>query len=101
MAAGSSSHALLDGKGTQGIQPPKTNWALLIDSPPYLGYAVTCGISFTFGGLKIDNQGRVQDCENSPIPGLYAAVEMVGGIFYYNYLGGSGLMARAVCLRLR
>ena len=87
---------VLDGKGTDGIQPPKTNWALPIDTPPYLGYAVTCGISFTFGGLKIDNQGRVQDCENSPIPGLYAAGEMVGGIFYYNYPGGSGLMAGAV-----
>ncbi len=87
---------ILDGKGTQGIDPPKSNWALPIDTPPYLGYAVTCGITFTFGGLKINNRGQVQDCEDVPIPGLYAAGELVGGIFYYNYPGGSGLMAGAV-----
>ena len=86
----------LDGKGTMGIDPPKSNWALPIDSPPYLGYAVTCGITFTFGGLKIDQEGRVLDTEDAPIPGLYAAGELVGGLFYHNYPGGSGLMAGSV-----
>ena len=47
-----------DGRGTIGITPPKTNWAQTIDTPPYLGYAVTCGISFTFGGVRIDARGR-------------------------------------------
>ena len=87
---------VLDGKGTDGIHPPKTNWAMRIDTPPFAGYAVTCGITFTFGGLKIDGGGRVVDYESSPIPGLYAAGELVGGIFYYNYPGGSGLMSGAV-----
>ena len=87
---------VLDGKGTIGIDPPKSNWALPIDTPPYLGYAVTCGITFTFGGLKINNRAQVLDCESVPIPGLYCAGEMVGGLFYYNYPGGSGLMAGAV-----
>ncbi len=87
---------VLDGKGTVGIEPPKSNWALPIDTPPYLGYAVTCGITFTFGGLKINNRAQVQDCEDVPIPGLYAAGELVGGLFYHNYPGGSGLMAGAV-----
>ena len=91
---------VLDGKGTSGIEPPKTNWALPIDTPPYLGYAVTCGITFTFGGLKISGRGEVQDCEGSAIPGLYAAGELVGGLFYYNYPGGSGLMAGAVFGRI-
>ena len=86
----------LDGKRTLGIEPPKSNWALPIDSPPYMGYAVTCGITFTFGGLKIDETGRVLDTEDAPIPGLYAAGELVGGLFYHNYPGGSGLMAGAV-----
>ena len=86
----------LDGKGTEGIEPPKTNWALPVDSPPYMGFAVTCGITFTFGGLKIDSEGRVQDTEDAPIPGLYAAGELVGGLFYHNYPGGSGLMAGSV-----
>jgi tricarballylate dehydrogenase len=86
----------LDGKTTAGIEPPKTNWALPIDSPPYMGFAVTCGITFTFGGLKIDSVGRVLDTEDAPIPGLYAAGELVGGLFYHNYPGGSGLMAGSV-----
>ena len=87
---------VLDGKGTVGISPPKSNWALPIDSPPFLGYAVTCGISFTFGGLKINRRAQVQDSEDRPIPGLYAAGELVGGLFYYNYPGGAGLAAGAV-----
>jgi tricarballylate dehydrogenase len=92
--------SVLDGKGTLGITPPKTNWALRIDEPPYEGYAVTCGITFTFGGLKIDRQCRVQDTEDHPIPNLYAAGELVGGLFYYNYPGGTGLMAGATFGRL-
>ena len=87
---------VLDGKGTEGIDPPKSNWALPIDTPPFLGYAVTCGITFTFGGLKINGQGQVLDYEDSPIPNLYTAGEMVGGLFYHNYAGGAGLMAGAV-----
>ena len=87
---------VLDGRSTAGLQPPKSNWAQAIDTPPFLGYAVTCGITFTFGGLKINTGGQVLDCEEVPIPGLYAAGELVGGLFYYNYPGGSGLMAGAV-----
>ncbi len=90
----------LDGKHTVGIDPPKSNWALPLDSPPYLGFAVTCGITFTFGGLKIDDAGRVLDTEDAPIPGLYAAGELVGGLFYHNYPGGAGLMAGSVFGRI-
>jgi tricarballylate dehydrogenase len=93
--------AVLDGKRTVGITPPKSNWALPIDTPPFTGFAVTCGITFTFGGLKIDPRtAQVQDTEDRPIPGLYAAGELVGGLFYHNYAGGSGLMAGAVFGRL-
>ena len=88
--------AIKDGRGTAGIDPPKSNWAQPIDSPPYLGYAVTCGITFTFGGVKIDNRGQVVTNSQEPIPGLYAAGEMVGGLFYYNYPGGSGLSSGMV-----
>ena len=89
-----------DGRSTVGIEPPKTNWAQTIDTPPYLGYAVTCGITFTFGGVKIDTRGQVVTNGQEPIPGLYAAGEMVGGLFYYNYPGGSGLSAGMVFGRL-
>jgi len=92
--------AILDGKGTKGITPPKSNWALPIDQPPYTGFVVTCGITFTFGGLRINDQGAVLDLTDVAIPGLYAAGELVGGIFYGNYLGGAGLMSGAVFGRL-
>jgi tricarballylate dehydrogenase len=91
---------VLDGKCTEGITPPKSNWALPIDTPPYIGYAVTCGITFTFGGLKIDTRGQVIDTEGNAMPGLYAAGELVGGLFYHNYAGGSGLAAGAVLGKL-
>ena len=92
--------AIKDGKCTRGIQPPKSNWAQRLDTPPYVGYAVTCGITFTFGGLRINERAQVLNTEGSPIPGLYAAGELVGGLFYYNYPGGAGLMAGAVFGRL-
>ena len=88
--------AVKDGKRTEGLVPPKSNWALPLDTPPYLAFAVTCGITFTFGGLKIDAEARVLDAEGDTIPGLYAAGELVGGLFYHNYPGGSGLTAGTV-----
>ena len=98
---GNFNPSILDGVRTQGIDPPKSNWALPLDSPPYLGFAVTCGVTFTFGGLKIDAaSGQVIDTEERPIAGLYAAGELVGGLFYNNYAGGSGLMAGAVFGRI-
>jgi len=91
----------LDGVGTRGISPPKSNWALPFDSPPYMGYAVTSGMTFTFGGLKIEPcSGQVLDTEDRPMTGLYAAGELVGGLFYNNYAGGSGLMAGSVFGRI-
>ena len=71
-----------------------------MDEPPYMGYAVTCGITFTFGGLKINAQTQVIDTEDAPIPGQYAAGELTGELFYNNYPGGSGLMAGAVFGRI-
>jgi tricarballylate dehydrogenase len=92
--------SVLDGKGTTGITPPKSNWALKLDQPPFTGYAVTCGITFTFGGLKVDPSARVIDTQGYPIPGLFAAGELVGGLFYENYPGGSGLTAGSVFGRI-
>jgi tricarballylate dehydrogenase len=89
-----------DGRGTRRLTIPKSNWANTIDEPPFEAYAVTCGITFTFGGLKIDTSARVIDVEGAPIPGLFAAGELVGGIFYFNYPGGTGLMNGAVFGRI-
>jgi len=97
---GTFNPAIKDGKGTRGIAPPKSNWALPLDTPPYVGYAVTTGITFTFGGLRITESAQVVDTEQRPIPGLFAAGELVGGLFYHNYPGGAGLMAGAVFGRI-
>jgi tricarballylate dehydrogenase len=76
--------------------PPKSNWALAIESGPFYAFPVTCGVTFTFGGLKTDTEGRVLTAEGSPLPGLYACGEALGGLFSGNYPGGSGLAAGAV-----
>ncbi|MBI2859329.1 MAG: FAD-dependent tricarballylate dehydrogenase TcuA [Chloroflexi bacterium] len=89
-----------DGKHTVGIKPPKSNWALKVDTPPFSAYAVTGGVTFTYGGIKINQNAQVLDTEDRVIPGLYATGEIVGGLFYYNYPGGTGLMAGAVFGRL-
>jgi tricarballylate dehydrogenase len=89
-----------DGRGTLGLAVAKSNWANTIDEPPFEAYAVTCGITFTFGGLKIDTGARVVSTDGAPMPGLYAAGELVGGIFYFNYPGGTGLTNGAVFGRI-
>jgi tricarballylate dehydrogenase len=85
-----------DGRCTQGLAIPKSNWANTLDTPPFEAYAVTCGITFTFGGLRIDTDARVISTDGEAIAGLYAAGELVGGIFYFNYPGGTGLTNGAV-----
>ena len=85
-----------DGRNTNGLAIPKSNWANTIDTPPFLAFAVTAGITFTFGGLRITRDAQVIDADGKPIPGLYAAGELVGGLFYFNYPGGTGLMSGAV-----
>ena len=94
-------HTIKDGKCTVGIEPPKSNWAQPLDAPPFDAYATTCGITFTFGGLRIDREtGQVLNVHMAAIPGLYCAGEMVGGLFYFNYPSGTGLVSGAVFGRI-
>lgn len=87
---------VLDGRRTNGLAVDKTNWANTIDEGPFEAYAVTCGVTFTFGGVRINTDAQVLSTDYKPIPGLTAAGEMVGGLFYHNYPGGTGLMNGAV-----
>jgi tricarballylate dehydrogenase len=89
-----------DGRRTEGLEINKSNWANTIDAPPFEAYAVTCGVTFTFGGLRIDTRAAVQSVDGGPIPALFAAGELVGGLFYFNYPGGSGLTSGAVFGRI-
>jgi tricarballylate dehydrogenase len=88
------------GDAARGLPVPKSNWANTLDTPPCQAFAVTCGITYTFGGLRIDDKARVLDGDFNPVPGLFAAGELVGGLFYFNYPGGSGLTNGAVFGRI-
>jgi tricarballylate dehydrogenase len=90
----------LDGKRTAGITPPKSNWALPLNQPPYIAIPVTGGITFTFGGIKCDTSARVIDTRGKVMDGLYAAGEPMGEIFYYNYPGASSVIRGAVYGRI-
>ncbi|KIW96321.1 precorrin 3B synthase CobZ [Cladophialophora bantiana CBS 173.52] len=79
---------------------PKTNWATRIEKAPFVAYAVACGITFTYGGIATDVGARVLNNEGRPMPGLWATGEIVGGLFYHNYPGGSGLTKGAVFGRI-
>ena len=90
-----------DGRGTVGLDVPKSNWANTIEDGPFEAYQVGCGITFTFGGLRINPRtAQVLDTDLAAMPGLYAAGELVGGLFYFNYPGGTGLMSGAVFGRM-
>ncbi|MDQ2703829.1 MAG: FAD-dependent tricarballylate dehydrogenase TcuA [Pseudomonadota bacterium] len=89
-----------DGRTTRGLAVKKSNWANTVDEGPFLAFQVGCGITFTFGGVRVTENAQVVDKDMAPIPGLYAAGEMVGGIFYFNYPGGTGLMSGAVFGRI-
>lgn len=89
-----------DGRCANDGVVAKSNWANPISSPPFEAYGVTCGITFTFGGLHVDEHARVLGVSGAPIGNLFAAGELVGGLYYFNYAGGSGLMSGAVLGRI-
>lgn len=90
-----------DGLATRGeLDPPKTNWALRLDKPPFHAYSATGGITFTFGGLKVTENAQVVGTDWRPIPGLFCCGEMVGGLFYDNYPAGTGLVSGATFGRI-
>ena len=89
-----------DGRCTRGLEVNKSNWANTLDTAPFEAYAVTCGITFSFGGLKINTSAQVMSSDGEPIGGLFAAGELVGGIFWFNYPGGSGLTNGSVFGRI-
>ena len=89
----------LDGRCTEGITPKKSHWADTIDKPPYWAYAVTGGVTFTFGGLQINTQAQVLNTSNHPIRGLFASGDIVG-LFFHNYPSCTGQTRNVVFSRL-
>jgi tricarballylate dehydrogenase len=92
--------AVKDGRGTRGVTPRKSNWALAIAEPPFVAYEVVCGVTLTYGGVAISPNSQVLSESGAPMPGLYAAGEMVGGLYYGKYPGGAGLTSGAVFGRI-
>lgn len=93
--------AVKDGLSTQssqkGLRIPKSNWALPLTKGPFMAIKVCCGVTFTFGGLAVDpkTSGVISESTGRAIPGAYCCGEMLGGLFYENYPGGSGLTSGA------
>ena len=87
-----------DGRSTVGIEPPRSHWATRIEAPPFRAYPVTGGITFTFGGLKIDEDGRVLSTGGAPIDGLFASGDIVG-LFFHNYPSCTGQTRNVVFSR--
>ena len=92
--------AVLDGLATQGLDPPKTNWARPIDTPPYYGYMLRPGVTFTYLGLKVSEHAQVQGA-HGPLPNVWAAGEiMAGSILGQGYLAGFGMTIGTVFGRI-
>ena len=89
-----------DGKGATGLNPPKSNWAMRLDQPPFVAYRVTTTILFSYGGLAVDPKARVLDGAYEPISGLFATGEAIGGLYYRHFSSGSGLMLGSVFGRI-
>jgi tricarballylate dehydrogenase len=91
----------LDGNCTRGLAPPKSNWAIPIDHPPYYGLPLRPGITFTYMGVEVDERARVMDQRGKPFQNVFAAGEiMSGNILTKGYLGGFGLTIGSVFGRL-
>jgi tricarballylate dehydrogenase len=86
---------VLDGRHTLGLDPPKSNWAVRLETPPYVAYAVSGGLTFTLGGLRIDPNASVLGVDGAPLPGVFATGDILG-IFHGSYPGGSGQTRNAV-----
>jgi tricarballylate dehydrogenase len=97
--AGNSSFKMeiLDGTSTRGIDPPKSNWAVPIDCPPFYGLPLRPGITFTYMGVAVDERARVLDQSGHAFKNVFAAGEIVSGnILTKGYLGGFGLTIGSV-----
>jgi len=88
-----------DRKKTIGLKVPKSNWAVAIEKPPFRAYPVTCGITFTFGGVKVNKEAQVLNTLQDPIKGLYASGDIMG-LFFHNYPSFTGQTRNAVFSRL-
>ncbi|MFD5874694.1 FAD-binding protein [Streptomyces sp. NPDC060322] len=89
----------LDGKSTVGLTPKKSNWAVPLDTAPFIGVPLTAAVCFTYGGVRTDLDGRVVTPSGIAIPGLYAAGEATG-LFYHAYPPATSVLRSLIFGRL-
>jgi tricarballylate dehydrogenase len=98
---GTFNHASLDDCRTEGLAPDKTHWAQRLDTPPFWGYPLRPGITFTYLGVKVDDRARVLMADGEPAPNIFAAGEiMAGNILRRGYLAGIGMTIGTVFGRI-
>jgi tricarballylate dehydrogenase len=98
---GTFDHAVLDDCRTEGLRPEKTHWAVRIDKPPYYGYPLRPGLTFTYLSVKVDERAQVKMADGSGVENLYAAGEiMSGNILGKGYLAGFGMTIGTVFGRI-
>jgi tricarballylate dehydrogenase len=88
-----------DGRSTRGITPPKSNWALRIEKPPFLAFATTFGVTMSLGGVRINSCAQVLNVSGTPIKGLYASGDIIG-LYFTTHLSGTGQTRNAVFSRI-
>jgi len=99
--AGSFDHTKLDDCRTEGLVPNKTHWAQRLDTPPFWGYPLRPGITFTYLGVKVDDRARVLMADGSTARNIYAAGEiMAGNILRRGYIAGIGMTIGTVFGRI-
>ncbi|MEO5740693.1 MAG: FAD-dependent tricarballylate dehydrogenase TcuA [Vicinamibacterales bacterium] len=98
---GSFNHAVLDDCRTVGVNPEKTHWAQRIDTPPYWGYPLRPGITFTYLGLKVNARAQVLMAGGVPARNIFAAGEiMAGNLLRKGYIAGVGMTIGTVFGRI-
>ena len=91
----------LDDCRTRGLSPDKSHWAQRLDTPPYWGYPLRPGITFTYLGLRVDDTGRVLTTSGTPMQNVYAAGEiMAGNVLRKGYIAGIGMTIGTVFGRI-
>lgn len=92
---------VLDNCATDGLEPPKSHWARTIDTPPFYGYPLRPGVTFTYLGVTVNKKAQVLFGENQPSPNIFAAGEMMSGnILGKGYLAGFGMTIGTVFGRI-
>ncbi len=82
----------LDDCRTEGLDPPKSHWAVPFEAPPFFAYPLRPGVTFTYLGVAVTERAQVVMNDGRPAQNVFAAGEiMAGNILGRGYLAGFGM----------